>query len=177
MSHAPSALAASRRALAIAGLASASLLGACESTTFSPSGTGFSNDRFTYASTSMSPKTVALVDTRTDETLWSLDVPVGQKLTIKFEEIIDGENPVYPDLMEWVVQPIQRNSWRGKQSMPVPGTEARLIEMTLRSTPEYPGQLAGMPEPPVESDEDPNPWLEDAEEPAADENGLPEDGG
>jgi hypothetical protein len=186
MPHASTASLIARRSLAAGLIAAALVAGGCRSTTFTPRGDGFSNDRFTYASTSMSPKTVTLVDTRTDETLWSLDVPVGEKLTIKFEEVIDGENPVYPDVMEWVVQPMQRNSWRGKQSMLVPGSEARLIEMTLRPTPEYPGQLAGMPEPPVIEDEpaEPDPWMGDrpaldepeADETSVDDNGLPEGG-
>lgn len=155
------------RSLALATILAGATIAGCGATRFSPEGTGFSEDRFTYVSTSTSPKTVALVDIRTDQVLWSVDVPVGQKLTMKFESVIDGENPVFPDVMEWVVQPVRLNSWRGSQQMLVPGPEARLIEMSLRPTPEYPGDVAAMPEAPafepvdIEPDADDEPLMDE----------------
>jgi hypothetical protein len=171
------------RSLALALLATGVGLGGC-ATDFSPRSNGFSNDRFTYESTTMSPKSVALVDIRTEQTIWSIDVPVGQKLTMQFDSVIDGENPVYPDVMKWVVQPIRLNSWRGSQEILVPGPEARLIELSLRPTPEYPGDFAAMPEEPAFEPVDIEPDADDMDaemdaEPMENEpidpNGLPVD--
>lgn len=143
----------------------------CESTNFTPRGNGFSNDRFTWESTAWSPKTIELVDTRNEQTLWSIDIPVGQKLTVNFDDRSrPNRDAVYPDRMEWVVQPITRNSWAGKQEMLVPPADARLLEMTLRSSPELPSVTAGTPEPPAL---EPEP----ADRPDADENGLETDAG
>ncbi len=127
------------------------LLTGCGSS-FSPAGSGFSEDRFTYESTEWSPKTVELIDTRTDQTLWSIDIPVGQKLTMQFETAYDNDNTEYPERMKWVVQPISKRSWKGKESMLVPGPTSRLIEMTLRPAPEAMDQTVAMPELPAIDD-------------------------
>jgi len=132
------------------GAAAATLLSAgCQSDYFKPRGTGFSADRFTYESTTWSPKTVELLDTRTDQTMWSVDVPVGQKLTIDFSDVPNPADPAYPDAMRWVVQPINRDSLGGAQTMAVPNRHGRLVQMTLRSAPEMPDQTAASPEPPA----------------------------
>lgn len=137
------------RALLLAGAASVLLSAGCQTDYFKPRGTGFSADRFTYESTTWSPKTVELIDTRTDQTMWSVDVPVGKKLTIDFSDVPNPADPAYPDSMRWVVQPINRNSWGGAQSMAVPNRHGRLVQMTLRSAPEMPAQTAATPEPPA----------------------------
>ena len=159
------------RSLAPALLAAGVALGGCAAN-FSPRSDGFSNDRFTYESTAMSPKSVALIDVRTEQTIWSVDVPVGQKVTMRFDTVVEDTNPIYPDSMKWVIQPIKSNSWRGSQEILVPGPEARLIELSLRAVPEELGGLSAMPEEPAYEAE-PEIDGEAADDDAVDPNGLP----
>jgi len=138
----------------IAALAGGLSLGACSN--FSPGGSGFSEDRFTYASTEWSPKTVELIDTRNGQTMWSVDVPVGQKLTLNFDKVYEPEDSGFPDRMKWVIQKIESDSWKGFQTMMAPPSNSRLLQMTLRPAPEAAGQTSAMPEPapePIELDE------------------------
>jgi hypothetical protein len=51
--------------------------------------TGCSQDRHVYRSTQMQPKSVSLVSLVTQETLWTMDVPVGQQLLLDFSR--DGK--------------------------------------------------------------------------------------
>lgn len=92
------------------------------------------NARLTYDSTSIAPKTVSLIDTRTDETIWSVDVPINWKLVVRFNE---NENPndLMSDVMEWGVMPISQRRGSLDNSMPVPGRVSRRIDMAIRSTP------------------------------------------
>ncbi len=145
-------------------LALAALLSGCYSS-FSPGGNSFSNNHFTYASDAWSPKSVELIDTRTGQTLWSVDVPVGKKITMKFERNLGQAETSFPDRMTWVVQNLKSNSWRGKQEMIVPGRDARLVELSIRPAPEYPEEQVAMAEPPAL---DPEPLGEDMSEPMDD---------
>ena len=70
-------------------------------------------DRVTYVSTSWSPKTVTLIDTRTGESMWSVDIPVGQQLVIDFNAETRGDNT------QWL--PTRHSG----TSCPTPGATAR----------------------------------------------------
>lgn len=129
-------------------IALASALPGCESV-FSAGGDTFSNDSFTYESTTWSPKSVELIDTRNGQVLWAIEIPVGQKLTMRFEPEIGDPDTVYPDRMTWVMQPLNSASWRGKQDMLVPGPTSRLVTFDVRPAPEYPEQTAAYEEPPA----------------------------
>ena len=129
-------------------IALASALPACESV-FSAGGDTFSNDHFTYESTTWVPKSVELIDTRNGQVLWALDIPVGQKVTMKFEPERGDRDETYPDRMTWVVQRLDSDSWRGAQDMLVPGPSSRLVTFDVRPAPEYPEQTASYEEPPA----------------------------
>ena len=125
--------------LALAG--AAGLLGGCHQ----PGGVGASLDRFTYVSEAWHPWTVNLVDTRTGETLWSVDVPVGQQITVGFREG-SGPNEFKPDMMDWGLEPAGRVGGSMPNQLPVPPAHARRLEPTLRPGPETPGTAtAGSP--------------------------------
>ncbi|MFI4861162.1 MAG: hypothetical protein ACIAXF_10815 [Phycisphaerales bacterium JB063] len=70
----------------------------------------YSEDRATYHSTYMSPKTVSVIDVLTDETVWSYDVPPGHVLMVEFDvdtgrlESIRQERGE-PTRMEWALYP------------------------------------------------------------------------
>lgn len=117
------------------------LLGGCHQ----PGGVGASLDRFTYVSDAWHPWTVNLVDTRTGETLWSVDVPVGQQITVGFREG-SGPNEFKPDMMDWGLEPAGRVGGSMPNQLPVPSSDARRLEPTFRPGPETPGTAtAGSP--------------------------------
>lgn len=103
-----------------------------------PGGVMWSIDQFTYESHEWQPWTVSLIDTRTGESLWSVDVPVGQKLTVGFRKGA-GPNEFKPDMMDWGIVPSTRSGTSRPNQLPVPPAQSRRLEPTLRPTPELPG--------------------------------------
>lgn len=101
---------------------------------FSPS----SNSTFTYVSETWSPKTVQVIDTRSNEAIFSLRLPVGKQLTMKFLEG-EGDDPVStPDRMQWEVWDAPQSTGKLSNQLTVPPAGARRIQMTIRDVPEYP---------------------------------------
>ncbi len=128
----------SRLVLAVAAGATPLLSGCHSLNTMKPGGRGASLDQFTYVSDAWSPKTVRLVDTRSQEEIWSMDVPVGQKLIVRFYPNKTKDNVDFPDAMRWDVIPATQLATLLDNSMPVPGRWARRLEMELRKGAEYP---------------------------------------
>jgi hypothetical protein len=123
-------------AAAAAGLALP--LGGCDLfNTQKPGGRLASLDQHTYVSTEWSPKTVSLVDVRSLEEIWSVDVPVGQKLVIRFYPNKSKDNIHNPDVMRWSMYPATQTSDLLDNQMPVPAPQSRRIEWELRAVPEY----------------------------------------
>lgn len=92
----------------------------------------------TYLSTPDSPKTISLVDTRTGQTLWTVDVPVNRQLVLRFYENRPGNDRNRPDAMRWEIKEIGRSGGELSNLMPVPDKFSRRIDMTLRPIGEYP---------------------------------------
>jgi hypothetical protein len=130
------------RALVIGSAAAAALLlGGCRSAYF-PGGNFRSANTFTYISTAETPKTITLIDTRSDEPIWSVEIPVGHQLTMSFREG-KGDDPVYlPDLMEYRIAPERFYFGRLDNQISVPDEHSRRVVMTLRPSPEYPPPVA-----------------------------------
>lgn len=132
-----------RHALSI--LATASAVGAllaagvgCQAfATQKPGGRMASLDQHTYVSDTYSPKTVRLVDTRTLEEIWSVDVPVDHKLVIKFYDNTSKGNHENPSIMRWEVFPADMWGTLLDNQMPVPSKHARRIEWEHRTGPEF----------------------------------------
>ena len=142
-----------RRALLAALLAGSTAITACHH----EGGPLYSADRYTYISREWQPWTVTLVDTRTGESLWSVDVPVGQQLVVGFRKGT-GPNQFKPDMMYWGLREAGRTYGESPNQLPVPPAAARRLEPTLRPTPELPGSpgagnpfdtLANAPAPPI----------------------------
>jgi len=103
-----------------------------------PAGCGYwSLDRYTYDSRTWSPKTVTLVDTRSNEELWRKEVPVGSKLVIKFDDSA-SEDPVYPDRLLWWLTDAETRRQTDSGEVPSPPEGVRLVRMFERDAPEYP---------------------------------------
>lgn len=125
------------RVLLAGGLALSALSGCDMINTMKPGGRMASLDQHTYVSSPYSPKTIRLVDTRTLEELWSMDVPVDQKLIIRFYPDKSEGNLDNPDVMRWDLIPASQRSTLLDNEMPVPAAWARRIEWEIRSGPEY----------------------------------------
>ncbi|MCG8512373.1 MAG: hypothetical protein MI741_24405 [Rhodospirillales bacterium] len=118
--------------------------------------TGCTANRHTFVSTVHSPKSVALIDTSTDEPIWAADLPVGTKLVIDLDVVHDSEwiagiEPGYPTIMRWWLYPeTSRKAFHEGYYAPgeaidsgqveLPGVPAR-IDMQLRPSPEEPVEL------------------------------------
>jgi len=91
------------------------------------------NAPLTYVSTPTSPKTVSVIDTRTGETVWSMDVPAGKKLVLKFDEN-ENEGQALSASMDWRLfdDPDQIRGGM-TDSTPAPPVSARRVDMTLRA--------------------------------------------
>ena len=110
-------------------------------------GIGNSDDRFTYESTAYSPKTITVIDIRTDETVWSYEVPVGSELRVNFsrDRILYGDNKPTAT-MTYVEYP---SGERGE--IDVPAQADRRIDMDLRDGPE---EVPAMDDDPIVPDAD-----------------------
>lgn len=107
-----------------------------------PGGTFYSADSHTFVSTEWQPWTVTLIDTRTGEPVWSVDVPVGKELTVRFRAG-SGPNENKPDMMSWGIAESKSSALSASPTnqIPVPGKATRRLETTLRHTPEMPGAM------------------------------------
>lgn len=113
------------------------LLGACA---YRPGGAMVSDDRFTYVSTPYEPKTITLVDTRTSEVLWTMEIPVGERVTVQFYKDKSKGYADYPDVMRWEVQKADAWDMVLRSQISVPDRWSRRLDMKLREPPEfYPG--------------------------------------
>lgn len=118
-------------------------LAACSNT---PSGSLKSEDKFTYASVPFSPKTVEIVDIRTEEVVWARDIPVGWNLTIDFGEDAVGASGLASAPMKWTLTPETVSGLEEKGTDEMPPRGSRRVEMSLREAPEYPQAAAASTE-------------------------------
>jgi len=106
---------------------------------------GCSMDKHLFESTMSSPKTVAIVDTVSGDALWSMDVPVGQRLVLDLDSVretsvVPAEPPIftYDDKSavrgKWKLLPLESRFFGQpleKGEIELPGRPVRL-EMIVR---------------------------------------------
>jgi len=129
------------RALCILLAAGASFAASCGPTSpyrpfFDEGGSGASIDQFTYVSDSHAPKTITIVDTRTDEVVFAVDIPVGQQLVINFDDKSANRDKYMSGEMRWGVMPAGKRFGGTRNRIDVPPARSRRIDMTLREGPE-----------------------------------------
>lgn len=156
----------STAALALA-MASVLTLAGCystETTLFSTT-TG----SFSYASTAMRPVTITIIDIRTEEPVFKMDVPVGQQLSFHFDET-GGDDPVLrPAKMSWSMWESGNSFGSLTNTLSVPARDARRIEYSLRNSPEYAPQPVLAPMRADEASSKPE-WATEAGGPAPEHN-------
>ncbi len=122
----------------------------------SPGGHMRSTDSFTYISTPFEPLTVTLYDQRDNEPLWTVDVPVGQKVTVRFHTNKSKEGTTRrPDIMQWEIYDQTKRRANLTNTMAVPGADSRLLKVALRDGVEYPDEKL----PDVELDDPSREWV------------------
>ena len=102
------------------------------------SGSGAAIDQYTYVSRPWEPKTITLIDVRTNEPVWTVDVPVGKQLTMRFYEDKNPDNAITPDNMRWQIQDEGTKFGHMANTTLVPPAEVRRIDVELRAVPEAP---------------------------------------
>jgi hypothetical protein len=130
------------------GVAAALVLAGC----YSPSG-GFIKRKkaaATYYSTPAYPATVTIVDTRTEEPFFTVEIPPGQELVIDFQEGKGDDDTLTPDLMIYELFELGTSTGRLRNSVTVPDSFSRRIDVEYREGPEAEPQS---PDRPPRSDE------------------------
>jgi hypothetical protein len=93
----------------------------------------------TYYSTETMQKSVTMVDVRTNEMLFSIDLPPGKQLTMVFEEGA-GDDPVYrPDLMRYEVFELGTTGGKLHSELTVPNAASRRVDVSVRQQGNYAG--------------------------------------
>jgi len=103
-----------------------------------PGGSGFSRDTFTYYGIPDQPPTVTILDTRTGETVWTYEVPVGRQLTMRFVDDYASDNVMKPTKLEWQDMELGTRSGTLENSIFVPDRYSRRVDVTYRPAPEMP---------------------------------------
>jgi hypothetical protein len=102
-------------------------------------------------STETRPMSMRVVDTRTDEVRFSMDIPVGQQLTYRFSEE-GGDDPVLrPAALHWELMDIGTSFGRLGSAMGMPNRFSRRIDLYVRDGIEY---LEAPPEYRLRADEE-----------------------
>ncbi len=122
-----------RRVAAVKGLFAAGLVGA---SLLAAGGCTTVAETYTYESDSLSPKTLSIIDTSTGEKVWTCDVPVGQKLEMRFANRVKQAEEKGHDELAWTLSGIDSKSKGRKSTVKVPPVSHRRLDMTLRPTPE-----------------------------------------
>lgn len=90
----------------------------------------------TYFSTEMMPATVTVVDTRTEEPFFSIEIPPGKELVLTFIDD-EGDDPVKtPDLMKYRIFKLGTTTGSLNNSLTVPNAACRRIDVDYREGPE-----------------------------------------
>jgi len=91
----------------------------------------------TLESSERSPKTFQLVDTRTDEVVFEIDVPVGKQFTWDFVEE-GGDDPVMrQSVMRYEIFEKGTHLGRLRNAVTVPNAASRRVDWFIREAPEY----------------------------------------
>jgi hypothetical protein len=124
-------------ALSLAAAAACGLLAGC----YAEGGLGYSDDQYTFVSRPYQPWVVTLKDTRTGQDFWTVEVPVGKQLVMRFRKDEGTKDSYTPDLMEWAFMEPGTQSGKMGNSMPVPPSNARRLDPVIRPTPELPPRM------------------------------------
>ena len=107
---------------------------------YAPGGNPFFNSpdsATTWESTEEFPKNITLIDTRSGEKIFVMEIPVGKQLVIDFETGTGNDAVETPDLMRWEVFPNGTGWGELSNAMTVPNRWSRRLDVALRTSSEY----------------------------------------
>jgi hypothetical protein len=90
------------------------------------------NAATTYYSSPTYPATVTIVDTRTEEPFFTIEIPAGQQLVIDFKEGKGDDDVLTPDLMTYQLFKLGTSTGRLRNSVTVPASFNRRIDVDYR---------------------------------------------
>ena len=86
----------------------------------------------TYYSTETRPTTITLIDVRTGEALFAMDIPPGKQLTIDLDEG-EGDDPVHrPNLLKYQIFDIGTTTGKLRSSLTVPAANVLRFDVSFR---------------------------------------------
>ena len=91
----------------------------------------------TYWSTESLPATITIIDTRTSEPFFTVEIPVGKQLVLDFQDGEGDDDLLTPDLMRYDVMPLGQTTGTLRNGITVPDRFSRRIDVTYRPAPEY----------------------------------------
>ena len=107
---------------------------------YSPGGNAFFNgpdSAATWESTEEFPKTITLIDTRSGEKVFVMEIPVGKQLVIDFETGSGNDTVETPDLMRWEIFDVGIGWGALNNAMTVPNRWSRRLDIAMRPSSEY----------------------------------------
>lgn len=99
-----------------------------------------SPERVSYRSDTWSPKTISVLDTRTGESVVTIDVPVGKQVNLWFKKDRNRAEADGSDELSYAIKPWGETTTIPGTTLTVPPPSARRIDMTLRKVPEQPAK-------------------------------------
>jgi hypothetical protein len=91
----------------------------------------------TVISTDTMQKSVRMVDLRSGEVFFAMDIPPGKQLTFDFDRDA-GDDPVYtPDFLYWEVKDIGDKFGRLDNTLTVPNAASRRVDIYVRQAVQY----------------------------------------
>jgi hypothetical protein len=130
-------MSAIRMLVSVLGLSTALSMTACQKQ--SPGGGVFASEYgpTTLVSTDTMPKSVSMVDTRSGEVFFAMDIPANKQLTWQFHKG-EGDDAVYtPDLMRFEVKEIGDKYGKLRNAMTVPGATSRRVDVFFKQVVQY----------------------------------------
>lgn len=136
MAHARSAFALTG-CLALAAIGCVALFTGCHATNNGGGALSYTGGPQTIASTEYMQKSVRMVDMRSGEVFFSIDIPPGKQLTYDFDRD-EGDDAVYtPDIMRYEVKNIGDKSGKLGSAMTVPNAASRRVEVFVKQGTQY----------------------------------------
>lgn len=126
---------ASLRTILSAGMVVGGLMaGGCWVPGYYPEGSQATRGLFTYPSNPDYPQTIALRDLTSGEVIWSVDVPVGKQLVVRFFDDWEPRNTSRPALMRWEIMDLGRAFGELDNVIPAPHELNRRLDVTYRKS-------------------------------------------
>ncbi len=121
---------------------------------YNEGGPGWSADRGALVSTPLQPKTWSVIDTRTGQTVFTIEIPVGKRFIFSFST--GGGDPAngLPDRLAWDLWEPDESFGQPKNRVNVPEPASRRTEWVFRPSPELPTTLK--PKAPIPTQPEPS---------------------